>query len=230
MDEKSKFDSAVTFAEWETMALATSSEHVARVRQLPPESGAIENSDAYAIAVQDLKDIKKQAKAIDDARKRFTDPISKQMKAIKEHFDASISDLKERQGRVEVEINAWLSAEEQRQHRQQQAELEAAEARRKKLESQAEKAESKGQDEKAADLRDAAERAVAPIVEDTVPKVSGVGVKGVRFEFVIRRPDDVPRELCSPDSGLIRLRVNALGLNAKIPGVLVQELRRITTR
>lgn len=230
MADEVKFDMSSTLGDIAKAATEAVAVIAANNRQLAPLPGEIDSPEQYAAALEELKATKKLAKAVDDRRKAFTDPLRIAQETIKKSFDAETAVLTKRRDDVQAAITKWVDKEEERRQRQQQQELEAAEAARKKLLREAEKAEGKGQEEKAADLLDRAERTVAPIVESTIPKVSGVGVKGVTYTFVVRHPEKVPREYCSPDPSLIRPRVNALGLAADIPGVLVQESRKITTK
>ena len=105
--------------------------------------------------------------------------------------------------------------EEQRRLREQQ------EKERQRLEKQAARAEAKGLTDTADALIREAETMQPAIVQPALPKhVPGIQTVE-RWDFVVERPDDVPRELCKPDEQAIRKVVQAMKGRASIAGVRV---------
>jgi hypothetical protein len=117
--------------------------------------------------------------------------------------------------RWKQEDDRWRRDEEERlaQEEQQRQEALALE--------QAATLERQGQHDLAAAVVQQATEMPAPVVVlSPPPKVQGVATVE-RYDFEVTDPSAVPREFCSPDPRLIRLRVQALKSRTQIPGVRV---------
>lgn len=100
---------------------------------------------------------------------------------------------------------------------QKQAAAAAREAQR--FDSKAERVEAAGQ-EKAAALQAQAAQVVAPVVQRASPKVAGLSYREMP-EFEIEDKSKLPIQYLMPDETKIRKVVNALKMEADIPGVRV---------
>lgn len=137
----------------------------------------IANNQQYAEAGERLKGIKALLKEVGDS----FDPIIK--KAHDAHKEAVGKKKEHEQPLLEAERiyktgMLGYQQEQERIRREEQARLEeAARKERERLETRAAKAEEKGKDEKAAELRAQAATVPAPVVSIETPKVSGISTR-----------------------------------------------------
>lgn len=138
---------------------------------------AISSMDDYAKAGDILKVLKNKVASIEEKRKSFTDPINKQVKAIKADFDKSAEPILAAIDRISAMMMVFWKAEKAR-----------ADAEQAKLDAEA--AATAGPD-----------GLLVPIVNDLKTTCGDFASTSVRAKMKARVIDEnlVPRELCSPD-------------------------------
>lgn len=170
-----------------------------------------------------LKELKRMMARIsddlDEPIKRAHDAHKSLTTLKKKHMDplvAAETELKRRAGQYTQLRQAKL--EEAQRAAERAARQAADEARRLELEA----AKASGATKEELAVVQAAPLAIAPVVIAAAPKTEGVRTNVV-YNFNVRNPDLVPRELCSPDERKLRERVRSMGKAAigTIPGVEV---------
>lgn len=139
--------------------------------------------------------------------------------------EAADAARREAETRRRAEETARREAEEARKRGDAEAAAaaqkiaDAAAKAAQKFDAKAERVETAGA-EKAADLQAEAASVVAPIVQRAPPKVAGLSFREVP-DFEVTDKSKLPPEYLIPDEVRIRKVVNALKMDANIPGVRV---------
>lgn len=131
------------------------------------ETYEIATQEQYESAAEDLKHVKSKYNELDKLRKTMTKPLDESKRAIMAFFKEPLDKLKG----AETIIKRGVINYDEEMERQRQKEEEKA---KRKLERQAEKAEKKGDVERADELREDAEN--LPI-EQSYEKAQGISIK-----------------------------------------------------
>lgn len=182
----------------------------------------IVDAEGYVVASDMLKAVKVKTRELDDREKAITKPINDSLKAIRDLFRAPKALLEQAETAFKQSMLSYQRAEEAKRQAAQRAAEELARKECERLAALAAKAEKRGDVEKAQQFSDRAAVIVAPVVEVSAPKVTGVATrKDYTFEIVDAAL--LPREYLVADEVKIRKVVRALGVNTNIPGVRVIE-------
>lgn len=138
------------------------------------------DQQGYVNAAELLRTVKALSKKLEDTRKGITSPLDVAKKAVMDLFRAPSDVLETAEKKIKDEMIIY-SNEQDRIRKEQEAKLqrEAEEKARKeqeRLNARAEKAEAKGNTEKAEELREQAQQvqAIAPVLAPTVDRVAGI--------------------------------------------------------
>ena len=160
----------------------------------------IENTDQEARAVEFLVQTKKRYKIVETKFKEYTAPLKETIKTIKADFDSILDPLTEAERIVKNGIRTFRDSEDFRLKEEQ----------RKVLEMAAQEAIRDVADNLTDETLQIAQEASQAVVEANVeaPKTVNVQSGQARYrkdwKFEVVDPDLVPRNLCVPDSKLIR--------------------------
>ena len=180
----------------------------------------------YDEAGELLKKIKVKAAEIEELQKGITRPLNEALKRARDLFRRPLDYLERAENSLRKVRLIWQNDQEAKRLEAESKLRELArkeeEKKRKALEVRIEKAEEKGDTEKAELLREKqAEVFVpAPIVESQVQKTEGIGIRKM-WKFRIADESLIPREYLIPDSVKIGKMVRASGGTVKIAGVEV---------
>jgi len=160
--------------------------------------------EVYISSANDLKLVKAKYKEIDDIRKRITKPLDDSKAQIVAFFKVPLDKLMSIEAKIKSAMLSWQQ-EQERKRREEESRL--AEIQRKeaeKLTKRAEKAEAKGNVDKAEELRQQAEEKelFTPIVESKVEKIVGIQTKTI-WKYRITDSNKIPREYLIPDEKIL---------------------------
>jgi len=155
------------------------------------QSFVVNSQQAYEAAGSDLKAIKARQKEVDEARKSITRPLDEEKKRITAFFEPAASFLNKAESILKSSMMAYASEQDRLRRVAEEAARKEQERLRKEAEKKAAKAETKGDAEKAADIRAAVPVVVAMQVEQ--PKVAGISMRTIWKARVIDAAQ-VPRE------------------------------------
>lgn len=163
------------------------------------EAITITSNNQYVRVAEDIKGVKGKLKRLLDLRLSITRPLDQSKARVMDLFrpPMEIFQRAERVGKAALGIWDRKQEDARRTRERKLAEQARAEEdrKKKKLEARAEKAETKGNVEKAEDLRQEAEEThvPAPIIERAVPKVNGIHTTKT-WKYRIKDINKVPRE------------------------------------
>jgi hypothetical protein len=163
---------------------------------------SIDNDEDLEFANDILRDVKTKLKQLDLSKRKITDPLNQALKAARELFRPA----EQHYASIEFELKKSIGK------------YHALLAERKR--------EAIALLQAPTTPAPAAEEALATLRQEA-PASSGVTVTTF-WDFVVERPDMVPREYCSVDMGTIRKGV-ADGVR-DIPGVRIFENQRVAAR
>ncbi len=205
---------------------------IARVRKIASPGMAV-------VAAEDLRDIKALAKQVNGKRLAITRPLNDALKEVNALFKPAKDWLSEAEALLKGKILEFQN-EQDRIARELQAEADAkARKEREKLERRAAKAEAKGKDDKAEELRGTAEAQIAPVVTSAAPKLAGISrretwkaeITDKRLllnHIVNERPDLLP--LVKIDGSALNGMARSLKGELDLPGVEVSKEASIAAR
>ncbi len=189
-------------------------------------------ADQLVAAGGDLQAIKILAKEVNGKRLAITKPLNDALKEVNALFKPAKEWLSQAETILKGKILAFQN-EQERLARELQAKADAdARKEREKLERRAAKAEAKGKEDKAEELRDQAETQIAPKVTSAAPKLSGISRretwkaevtdKEAFLRFVVnQRPDLLP--IVKIDSSALNGMARSLKGELDLPGVKVSK-------
>jgi hypothetical protein len=190
----------------------------------------IATAEDYRIAAKALKTIKHWRNMVAET---FDDLIHTQHLAHKK----SVAAKKKHDGPLAAADRTYRNKMSYWKSEQERLEREQAAAARKEALRQAEeerlaeaaKAEAAGQPEHAEALLEAPVVPAPVVIAKTTPTVEGISTRKI-YEFDIVDESKLPRLYLMPNMPTIRKQVNALGVDANIPGVEVREKQSIAVR
>ncbi len=203
------------------------------------QSYVIDSTDVLTLANDDLKEIVKTIKDMDEQRDSFVRPLNEEVKFINNAFRPHIEGLKQARAILEPKIITFQREEAARIAAEQRKANEAAAAERRKIEEQAKEAESKGDVETASALAVAAEVMVAPVVQSTIPaKGTGTSSRGTwsaevtnlheLIKHVAAHPEHI--NLLSANQTALNGLARSLKKSMQIPGVKPIEKTSLAVR
>lgn len=195
----------------------------------------IKSPAQYTHAVDTVKEINAKVKELEKKRRAITQPMDKAKKEVMDLFRTPLEALEEAKkifNRALVVFND--EQEKKRKAAQAKADAEAAEKARKekeRLEARAEKAEEKGQTEKAEVLREQAESAApfGPVVPTQAPAPKGLHYR-TTYEGIVVDKTKVPLEYLEVNMSLVNKVLNASKGQLQITGIKVKENKTPITR
>ena len=205
---------------------------IARLREITTPEMAI-------AAGEELKDIKRLAKQVNEKRLAITRPLNDALKEVNALFKPAKEWLSQAERLLKGKILEFQN-EQERIARELQAKADAeARKEREKLERRAAKAEAKGKEDKAEELREQAETQIAPVVTSAAPKLAGISRretwkteitdKGALLQHIIeKRPDLLP--LVKIDQSALNGMARSLKGELDLPGVEVSKEASIAAR
>lgn len=187
----------------------------------------ITDDQTYAMAADELKDVKAKYKALEDKRKAITQPIDTAKKEVMDLFRAPLATLEQAESALKRAMLDYTT-EQRRIAAEAQKKLdEAAAAERKKLAEQAEQAAASGNEALAETLAATSQVLVAPVIQTEPAKQSGISTRTNWKAEVVSKAELVAHVAANPDL-LELLDINqkaldamarALKANLKLPGV-----------
>ena len=179
----------------------------------------------YEQVGQEVQRINGRMKSIEELRKSLTKPLDEVKARIMDLFRPIVTSHAEAIEILGGKIKTY-KREQEEIRRQEEARLREEtrkenERLQKIADKRAAKEESKGNSERAEEIREAVQVAPMPIVVQTaVPKVKGIHTIE-RWHFRYTNPDLVPREHCIPDDSGIQKIVDKMKGKTSIEGVEV---------
>ena len=178
----------------------------------------IASNEQYSDILDKRKQIKKALDTLETERKKITVPIDNAKKAVQELFNKPKKIYAEIIFVIDNKINGYLKEQERIRKEQERKMQEQAEKERLALLKKAEKAQEKGQEQKAENLKELAQTTIAPVIASSVPKVGGVGFRTDWYAEVVN-VSEVPREYMEPNQTALNKIATATKGTIKIPGV-----------
>lgn len=193
----------------------------------------------YSDAATQLKDIKAKAKELEDTRKGITGPMDEAKKRVMDFFRRPLQCLVDAEKTIKDGMIAF-DKEQDRLRKAEEARL-AEEARKeqerldKTAEKKAEKAEAKGNEEKAAEIRNGVPVVTAPVLADTKPKVTGITRRSTWSGEVVDKMELIkavaegraPATLLDVNTTVLNQMARALKSEMAYPGVRAVEAQQI---
>lgn len=159
----------------------------------------VTSNEDYQSANEKLKDIKRLYKDLDEKRKSITRPIDAAKKSVMDFFKAPLFALSESERHLKATMLDW-NREQERKRREEERKLQEAarkeeEKRRKALERKAVKAEQKGKEELAQELREEKETVYVapPVMPEIRPSAHGSSIRKVWKAKVVSM-EKLPKE------------------------------------
>lgn len=138
------------------------------------QSFVIDSPVMYEMAADELKTIKGQYKALEEKRKAITGPMDAAKKQVMDLFRKPLEALEQAESLIKRTMLTYQQEQRRLEAEAQRQIDEAAAAERKRMEEQAAAAEKTGDIATAVALQSAADMVVAPVVQMTPAKVSGI--------------------------------------------------------
>lgn len=188
----------------------------------------IRTDSDYEFVAARLKDAKARQKIAESGYEQHAGPLNAALKVVREFWKPAIGIIEQECSLLARMLGDWHTEKLQKQRLlQQQADEQAAKERRA-LELRAQKADAKGDVDKAISIAQQAANVVAPVIRTDAPKIAGQSVREV-WLFVIEDASLVPREYLEVDAAKVRRYVNAMKADAKIPGVRIYSEKRVAS-
>jgi len=142
----------------------------------------VSTPEEYAHAANLRRDVKVAEKSIDEAEHKITNPLNEALKEVRNLFRPFKDVCSKTLGLIDSEMRGYTKREEEKRRAEEQRLRELAEkenARLKRVaERQAEKASAKGDEAKAAEIRNSTPLVSMPVIaQSTVPKLAGTKVR-----------------------------------------------------
>jgi hypothetical protein len=181
----------------------------------------------YCDAAIRLKSVKAKQKDLKALREAITKPMNAALAAVRDLFAKPEGALRSAETMLKTAMDDFDAELERKRLEAQRALDEAADRERRKLEQQAQRARDKGQSEKAAEFNERAAMVVAPIVQQEVPKVSGISrrqnwhaeVTDMRALVRAVADGDVPLAALEANRTFLNGQARALRAELRYPGV-----------
>ncbi len=190
-------------------------------------------------SAEDLRVVKALARQVNEKRLAITRPLNDALKEVNALFKPAKDWLSEAEAVLKGKLLEFQN-EQDRIARELQAVANAkARKEREKLERRAAKAEAKGKDDKAEELRQTAEAQIAPVVTSAAPKLAGISRRETwKAEITDKRlllnhivneqPDLLP--LVKIDGSALNGMARSLKGELDLPGVDVSKEASIAAR
>lgn len=200
----------------------------ARVKLDAARLEVIRNDTDYEAYANALKDAKARMRLLESGYEQHAGPLNIALRTIRGFWKPSIEVVEQECQLRSRTMGEYLSKKQAEQRRLQQIADEEAAKQRRALEARAQKADEKGQVDKAAALEQQAAMTVAPVIRTDSPKVTGQSVREV-WLFVIEDADKIPREYLTPDEAKIGRYARAMKADARVPGVRFYSEKRVAS-
>lgn len=162
------------------------------------EDFVIQNDDDKDFAADLLREVKDKHKAVEGRRKEITVPLNKALRGVNDLFRPALKALEEGEKMLKSKIVGYV----ERRDEERKAALLAA-----------------------SQTKDAAKATEALSKAEVTSAPEGVNIR-YRWVFEVTDPDQVPRELCSPDPK----KIGAMAAGTEIPGVVWKQEPLVTAR
>lgn len=199
-------------------------------------SSKITSSEKALATGEDLKEIKKLRKELEQKRTSITAPINKALKEINALFKPAKDWLSQAERLMKTELLEYQTEQERIAQEAQRKADEEARKEREKLERKATIAGLVGMDNKAEELREEAQTQEAPVITSAAPKIEGVHTrvtwkaeiidKLAFVKFVIdKRPDLL--NLIKIDQAALNAQARSQKGELDMPGIKAVEEKNI---
>ncbi len=209
---------------------------------------ALESASTFVVtdadSFEDATRIAGRIKSIEKQVEELTEPAIKaaheRHRALTNARGAILTKLTTARAAINKRALDWRTEQQRReadaQRERERIAREQAEAERKRIED--ERLQAAMDAERAGDAKSAEAilSAPPPVVEPVavvsrteVPKPTGASIR-TKYEYTVTDPMQLPREFLMPCDAVIRARVNAMGLQANIPGVKVKAVESMSNR
>jgi hypothetical protein len=194
---------------------------------------AITTNDEFVAAGEELKVVKAYWKTVDDQRKKIVDPLNQSKKEAQEFFTPFLDRAKTAESQIKAAIADWIMEQERIRDEAEREAREKAQHEQdiidKKAAKQAERAEAKGDYERAEEILATKPTVSVPVVTVETPKVSGLSSRKL-WKYRISASSMIPREYLIPnDKMLSGIAVSTQGA-IKIPGVEFYSVSSVAMR
>lgn len=199
-------------------------------------SSKITSSEKALATGEDLKEIKKLRKELEQKRTSITAPINKALKEINALFKPAKDWLSQAERLMKTKLLEYQTEQERIAQEAQRKADEEARKEREKLERKATIAGLVGMDNKAEELREEAQTQEAPVITSAAPKIEGVHTrvtwkaeiidKLAFVKFVIdKRPDLL--NLIKIDQAALNAQARSQKGELDMPGIKAVEEKNI---
>lgn len=188
----------------------------------------IKNDTDYEVYAAKLKDAKARQRLLESGYEQHAAPLNAALRHIR-GFWKPATDIVEQECTLRARaMGEYHNRKQAEQRRLQQLADEEARKQREALEARAQKADERGQIDKAATLAQQAAMTVAPVIRTDAPKVSGQSVREV-WLFQIEDASKIPREYLMPDEAKIGKFARMMKADARMPGVRFYSETRVAS-
>lgn len=182
------------------------------------ESLTISTTEEYRFAGSLIPHIGTLLAAFRSERMNQTRPLDAAKKAIMDRYASAQEPAENAERIIKKAMLKFRREEEARVREEQRIAEEKAEKERQRLEKLADRAEDRGDIEKAQAFEQRAATVVAPVAVSDAPKVEGTAIRKV-WKFEVEDASLLPRNFLIPDESAIGAVVRALKDRHNIPGV-----------
>lgn len=189
----------------------------------------VSSPEEYSAGADHLRTIKTFQKEVEDQRKLITQPLVAAQRNANAFFKPFAERLANAERRVKRALVNWKNKQDQIARDEQRKRDEEARKKREEAERKAREAREKGRHSRAQQLEETAAQTVAPIVTSEAPKTEGISVRKVT-KFRITDESLIPRKYMDVNESKIRKVVQALGMEAEIPGIEIFQENEMAAR
>jgi hypothetical protein len=181
--------------------------------------------EAYALR---MKDAKARGKILESGYEQHAAPLNAALKSVRGFWKPAIDIVEQECGLRARAMGEYHNKKQAEQRRLQQLADEEAAKQRRALEARAQKADGKGDVDKAIALSQQAAMTVAPVVRTDAPKITGQSVREV-WLFQIEDASRIPREYLMPDEAKLGRFAKAMKADAVVAGVRFYSETRVAS-
>lgn len=200
----------------------------ANKRLLAAQMCVINNDADYEACGAELKSDTAHLRVCESMLKQMTDPLQKALKQIRSVIAPPGEILEKARNLRSRRMGEYQNNKLAEQRRLQQIADEQAAKERQRLEKLADKAEQRGDGEKAAALVHQAAATVAPVIRTDAPSIAGQSVREV-WQFQIVDASLIPRKYLVPDEKMLGQIARAMKAQAEVPGVRFYSEKRVAS-
>jgi len=243
MNIENELDSPIDIVNPYTLTYGVSSEQELKIKSVDTDLHyanlvEIDSEQSYSIAAENLILLKNKKKELVAVRKSITQPIDEHKKNALGLFREPESKLDQAISVVKNCMVTYLREQELIAKKLEAQQLETIRKREEKLREKAEKAESKGQIEKADNFHQQADSIPMPVQQTMKPKYKGISTRKTWFAIITNEREllaaivsgQVPMAAIKFDTVFLNRQATALKKELNYPGVIVKQKDGIAVR